>query len=160
MKESTPRFYGNPATGAALPWEWARQRLEAATTYWLTSVGSDYEPHTRPVWGVWVEDRLLLTVGSPIHWRNVRAHPRVEVHLESSREVVVVKGTAQAGIDDATRRQLVALYNPKYDWELVDRYAEAVIAVQPTAVFAWTAEVGDDPESFPAQSAKWVFDSP
>jgi hypothetical protein len=45
-----------------LPWQWARQRLVDARNYWIATVSSENRAHTRPVWGVWLDDDRLYFV--------------------------------------------------------------------------------------------------
>ncbi|UQT57067.1 pyridoxamine 5'-phosphate oxidase family protein [Streptomyces durmitorensis] len=56
VKSAGPRRRLGP--GELLPWAWAAQRLTAARTYWIATTRPDGRPHTRPVWGVWLEDGL------------------------------------------------------------------------------------------------------
>ena len=88
--------YGIPrSTKGVLPWSWVVQRLERAEVYWLATADADGAPHLIPIWGAWVDGRWYVE-GGPTRWqRNLRANPRMAIHVEStSREVVIVEGTA------------------------------------------------------------------
>ena len=148
----------------AIEWAAVQARLEAAEEYWLVSVGDDGTPAPRPVWGVWLDERLLLSVGSPSHWKAVRAHPAVTVHLPDPLAVVLVEGTArQATGDEGFFRRFVDVYNPKYSWGFDPTgpmVTDGVIEVVPSAVLAWTtvpvAECTPD-MTFPAAAGRWTF---
>jgi Pyridoxamine 5'-phosphate oxidase len=88
--------YGVPeTTDGILDWAWARERLEAAITYWIATAGADATPHMIPIWGAWVDDRWYVE-GGPTRWqRNLRANPKLAVKVESGKEVVIVEGVAR-----------------------------------------------------------------
>lgn len=142
----------------ALPWPWVEERLAATEDYWLVTAG-DRGPSPRPVWGVWLDSRLLLTVGSTSHWRNVRKSDRVAVHLGDAHEVVIVEGTGRQETDGPTLDRLVEVYNRKYDWNFPPGAPGPVIAVAPTVVLAWragpTSEAKTNP--FPLAAGRWLF---
>jgi hypothetical protein len=88
--------YGVPeTTDGILDWTWARERLEAAITYWIATAGADAAPHLIPIWGAWVDDRWYVE-GGPTRWqRNLRANPQLAVKVETGKEVVIVEGAAR-----------------------------------------------------------------
>jgi hypothetical protein len=61
-----------------LPWSWVVDRLQEAEDYWLVTA-APAGPAPRPVWGLWLEERLVLSVGSSTHWRNLEGSDRVAV---------------------------------------------------------------------------------
>src|SRR6476659_483028 len=87
-------MYGAPAMHDELPWDWVVGQLRSAGTYWVVPRGGRGAPHPRPVWGVWRDDELLLSIGSRILTRELASDPVVSVHLDSGTDVVVVSGTA------------------------------------------------------------------
>jgi hypothetical protein len=145
--------------GAALPWDWARGRLESAADYWLTTVDRSARPSTRPVWGIWSERRLLLSVGSTTHWRNLDANPNVGVTLGDAGEVVILEGTAAVEDDHDALRRFIDAYNPKYGWNFTLETVGGVVAITPTVVLGWlTGPVDvDAQDDFPIASSRWVF---
>jgi len=151
----------------ALEWEWVDERLRACEDYWLVSApsggdvgGTGGTPAPRPVWGVWLDGRLLLTVGSPAHWRNVGENPRVAVTTGDAHDVVIVEGDATTEEDPAALAAMVAAYNPKYGWDFPETGPDigGVISVAPTKVLGWVtapnAEAKTSP--FPVKAARWV----
>ncbi len=89
----TLRLYGTESDAEQLPWSWVVDQLDRAGTYWLTGWSSGH-PHPRPVWGIWADDSLLLSVGSAVLKRQLEAAPTVTVHLDSGTDVVIVEGLA------------------------------------------------------------------
>jgi hypothetical protein len=125
--------------------------------YWLTTVRGDGTPHARPIWGVWLDGRLLLSVGSWEHWRAVKQEPRVSVHLDSSLEVVIVEGIARPEKDRNLIRRWVDIYNAKYDWDFdADTLHAPPVNVQPEVAFGWTTKGEAAREGF-ASTGKWTF---
>ena len=146
-----------------LDWDWARSRLEVAECYWLVSVSGGGAPSPRPVWGVWLFDRLLLSVGSPSHWRNVSANHRVAVHLGDPLDVVLVEGLAHQATGPALFETFVSAYNEKYNWNFeatMDMVVNGVLEVVPSLVLAWIAADAAHSSTdmdFPEAAGKWRF---
>ena len=61
---SRPRMFGGVAEPVLLPWSWALDRLSQARNYWIATTRADGRPHSRPVWGVLVDNRMALVVAS------------------------------------------------------------------------------------------------
>ena len=78
-------IYGSPTEVRPLDWAWVDEQLEAAGIYWVGTNGSG-APHPRPVWGLWIDHRLHLSIGSPVINRQLAAHaaPTVTAHLEAA----------------------------------------------------------------------------
>lgn len=129
------RLFGQPADTEALDWPWVQQQLEAAPTYWVnTRSAGPSHPHPRPVWGIWHERDLYLSVGSLVLVRQLASDPVVTVHVDSGTDVVIVEGTA---VDLSVDQLFLERYNTKYDWNyVVDEYGPLTHVVA-TAVIAW-----------------------
>jgi hypothetical protein len=157
-RERTLRLYGTPSDRGALAWPWVEEQLEAAGTYWLVPRTQGH-PHPRPVWGIWHEQRLHLSVGSPTLLRAVDLDPTVTVHLDSGTDVVLVEGTASRTTERATPSSNIEAYNTKYDWDYqVARYGDFIV-VQPLRILAWRTAGWAGRDSFQATGC-WQFDSP
>ena len=149
--------------GDRLEWSWVSDQLAAAGTYWVVSQDdldpeADQWPHPRPVWGVWVDNCLHLSIGSPVIRRQLGRHPDCTVHLESGTDVVIVEGLA---ISDDTRETLAlkAAYDAKYDWDYgIEQYG-VFTRVEPDAVMAWRSIGPAGREGF-SQAGRWRFPEP
>jgi hypothetical protein len=151
-------MYTQPSELEALDWEWVDGQLAASGTYWVAGSRDGEFPHPRPVWGVWSEGELMLSVGSPAVNRALDAAPEVTVHLESGTDVVIVEGRASVGSGDATIDRFLAAYDRKYDWRYdVGQYGPPRV-VRPHRVLAWRAAGWAGRDSF-SQVGKWVFDA-
>jgi hypothetical protein len=151
---SPPGWWGS----RPLPWRWARQRLIDARNYWIVSVLPDGRPHSRPVWGVWLDEHLYFDTGSRIG-SNLMANPEVTVHLESGDEVVILEGTAERITDAEEGRQFAAAYNPKYHGELTGPPG-ALFVVKPRLAFGWISDPTglDGPGAiFGSTGTRWEF---
>lgn len=146
-------LYGSPSEHPPLAWSWVVEQLTTAGIYWVVGcVGG--RPHPRPVWGVWHDDELYLSVGSPGLRRAARESGQLTVHLDSGTDVVVVEG--QAASDGRTPPAVLAGYNAKYDWNYeTDRYGE-LTRVRPRKVLAWRAAGPAGRDSFRTTGC-WTF---
>jgi hypothetical protein len=152
MPTSTPlRLYGQVSDKPPLEWAWVQEQLQAAGTYWV--VASTPTPHPRPVWGVWSDERLFLSVGSPAIARAVAGDPAVGVHLESGTDAVIVEGMAAGATTDPA---VIAAYDAKYDWSYDVATYGALLRVDPRVVLAWRTAGWAGRESF-QQTGRWTF---
>jgi hypothetical protein len=149
------RLYGELGGLPAPEWAWVEQRLAVAPLYWVVAATTQW-PHPRPVWGVWHDARLCLSVGSPVLRRSIEEDSRVTVHLESATDVVVVEGRA---VQDHDVASAVARYDEKYDYAYdVARYGP-LLGIAPTTVLAWTAAGLAGRDGFRSAGA-WTFPDP
>lgn len=156
------RMWGRELDVRTFEWSDVEEQLRGAGAYWAISVSRSGHPAPRPVWGVWLDDRLLLSVGSRSLRRGTDVHPQVSVHLGDPLSVVVVEGTASmfAGPFD----HYVATYNAKYSWSFAADDAMVTggtLEVMPSTVLAWTtvpvADCTPDMQ-FPSTAGRWTFD--
>ncbi len=92
-------------------------RLRAESVAWLTTVAPGGQPQSSPVWFLWGEGEFLV-YAQPHSWkvRNIRANPRVSLHLNSDEEggrVVTFEGSARVPEDHPPVHE-VAAYLAKY----------------------------------------------
>jgi hypothetical protein len=133
-------------TPGELPWADVDARLREARNYWVGTVRADGRPHSRPVWGVWFDGVLAPTAGGG-YWmlRNLRARPRVTVHLEAAEGLVVVlDGVARPVAEPDRLARGVDLYNAKYDMTFAaeDWGREGGLEIAPERVYAWVTTDG------------------
>jgi hypothetical protein len=134
-------------TGPLLPWSWASERLVAERSYWVVTVTSRGRPHARPVWGVYDEEAIYLSVGAAGFQRNQQQR-EVSVHVDSADDVVIVDGLAERVTDAAVRRRIGAIYNPKYDMAADAEYVN--YRVMPRVAWGWRDGDVDT-------ATKWTF---
>ncbi len=148
-------MFGSHPELPPIAWREVEERLERAETYWVAT-GAGRDPHPRPVWGVWVDGALLLSLGSPVLRRGVAEEPRVAVHLDSGTDVVVVDGSAAADGSAATVDAFLGAYDAKYDWSYDVGVYGPPTRVDPVQVLAWRAVGPAGRDGFGA-AAKWTF---
>ena len=143
----TEDSYGIPDGDGELDWPFVAARLRDQHTFWLATTRPDGHPHTRPVWGVYVDGAFHCGGGERTRWvRNLGANPAVSVHSESGTEVVILEGRAERVTDDATQERVDDAYEEKYGI----RHGPPVFAVRPERAFAWA--------DFPADATRWTFE--
>jgi hypothetical protein len=159
---SQPRMFGGYVGSASLPWGWATERLSRARTYWIATTRPTGQPHSRPVWGVWLDTTFYFSTGS-LAAQNLTAQPSITVHLESGSEVLIIEGVAQQVSDVSLLEQVVSLYNQKYHWDLDPKQLPGPFyAVRPQVAFGWHFEESEvTPESTALGNAtRWHFRRP
>ncbi len=122
------------------------ERLRTDVVAWLTTVRSDGQPQSSPVWFLWDgEDFVVYSLPRSPKVPNVRANPLVSFHLEGDGEggdIVTFDATARVD-DDRPPPHEVPEYVEKYH-ELIERlgysdeefgreYSSAIV-VTPTRV--------------------------
>jgi hypothetical protein len=156
---SQPRMFGGYVGSAELPWMWATERLTLARNYWIATTRSDGRPHSRPVWGIWLDDAFYFSTGS-LAAINMATNPAITVHLESGSEVVIIEGVAEIVKVATLVEQIVALYNQKYKWNLdIQNLPDPFYGVRPQVAFGWHFDDSQlTPESSGLETAtRWRF---
>jgi hypothetical protein len=156
---SQPRMFGGYMGSAELPWTWATERLNRAHNYWISTTRSDGKPHSRPVWGIWLDNAFYFSTGS-LAASNLVTRPAITVHLESGSEVVILEGVAEPVNKATLVEQVVNLYNQKYNWNLDPHNLPGPFyAVRPIVVFGWHFDESElNPESSGLETAtRWNF---
>jgi hypothetical protein len=153
MPAGTPlRLYGAPSDKPGLEWGWVQGQLESAGTYWVVTRTQGH-PHPRPVWGVWTDGRVYLSIGTPTALRALADDPVVTVHLDSGTDVVIVEGLATASVSDGGP---ILAYNQKYDWDYEPEKYGPLQCVNPVVVLAWRTAGWAGRESF-TETGRWDF---
>lgn len=153
--EARLRMWGQESDSPPPEWRWVQEQLSDAGTYWAISRSASY-PHPRPVWGVWIPETLLLSIGSPVITRELAADSRVAVHLDSGTDVVILEGHATVVADVGSIAEFATTYNAKYDWEYSAERDGPPTRVTPANVLSWRAAGAAGRDGFP-QAARWQF---
>jgi hypothetical protein len=129
-----------------LPWTEVRRRLEESEFFWFATATPDGEPHARPIWGAWIDDTFYFDGGvDSTRWgRDLLANPRIEVHLPSASEVVIVTGrfSRENDLDADAFARVQASYLARYrTYQPED--AAGLFMVKPISALAWTTFPGD-----------------
>jgi PPOX class probable F420-dependent enzyme len=140
--------YGIPDnTDGVLPWSFVVERMEKARNYWVSTTRPDGRPHATPVWGVWVEGRLIFGGGPDTRRaQNIAQNPQVSVHLESGDEVVIIEGTATEIHDKTEMDKADDVYEVKYNM----RHGPHMWELKPRIALAWT--------KFPDNTTRFHFE--
>jgi hypothetical protein len=117
LRPAPLRLYGGPSNTPSLDWAWVDGQLRSAGTYWVVARTPGH-PHPRPVWGVWRNDRLCLSIATPATRRALERDPVVTVPLDSGTDVVIVEGRVLSRVSEP---DVIAAYDEKYDWTRTSR---------------------------------------
>lgn len=108
---------------------WAEQRLRDDVAIWLTTVSSEGQPQSTPVWFLWDgETFLLYSRPDTPKLANIARNPKVSLHLDAENEgahVVTVEATARVASGQPPADQVT---------EYVEKYRG------PIAKLGWTPE--------------------
>jgi hypothetical protein len=149
------RLFGEVSDRPGVEWAWVDEQLRAAGTYWLVAPGGRH-PHPRPVWGVWLDEQLHLSVGSPTLQRLLDPGTGVAAHLDSGTDVVIVDGVV---VGSSSRIAATAAYDVKYEWSYDVAVYGPLTLIQPRTVLAWRAGGWAGRDSF-QQTSRWDLTTP
>lgn len=129
-------------------WSRVQERFREDQNYWICTSSVDGKPHSRPTWGVFVEDCVCFGGGPDTRWSlNLSANPEVSVHLESGTRVVIAEGTVDriTETDDPRMNAIDDAYQAKYEM----RHGPPIWVLKPKVVIAW--------EDFPKDMTRFRF---
>jgi hypothetical protein len=152
-------MFGGRPEPVLLLWAWALQRLTVARNYWIATTRLDDRPHSRPVWGVWLDGAFYFSTGS-LAATHLPHRPEITVHLESGNEVVIIEGRALIVDEPTLVARIVEVYNPKYHWDLdPDHLPGPFYEVTPRVAFGWISDDSglDGGAAFNGSATRWVF---
>ena len=136
-----------------IAWPDARQALEEAGTYWLSTVRSDGRPHVTTLIAVWDGDAMYFSTGPNEQKRkNLAKNPHCTLTTGSNRLEegvdLVVEGEAVQVTDDARLGVLADVWERKYgsDWKLTGSPDDPddVFQVRPVTAFGFRKGFGKD----------------
>ena len=95
----------------------AEERLKEEEVAWMTTVRSDGQPQTVPVWFLWDDEEILIySQPNTQKLKNISRNPRVGLNLNSDAQgddVVRLEGTAMIA-EDAPLSSEIPSYVEKY----------------------------------------------
>jgi PPOX class probable F420-dependent enzyme len=97
-----------------------RQRLRAERNIWLATVRPNGAPHLIPIWFVWHDEKIYICTGAnSVKIRNLKKNPHVALALEDGSNPIMLEGAARLLTREATPESVVALFQRKYDWNIL-----------------------------------------
>jgi len=154
-----PVMFGSAGLDPVLiPWSWAERRLTVARNYWIATTRPDGRPHTRPVWGVWLEGAFHFSTGS-LAAVNIAHNTAITLHLESGAEVLIIESVVREVTDSARLRRAIVVYNDKYLWNLDADDPETWYEIRPEVAFGWMVDDSgaDGGATFHGTTTRWTF---
>ncbi|WP_433473351.1 pyridoxamine 5'-phosphate oxidase family protein [Spirillospora sp. CA-142024] len=137
----------------ATPWPAAREVLETAQLFWITTVHADGRPHVTPLVAVWLDDALHFCTGPEEQKAvNLSGNPHVVLTTGCNDWTqgldVMVEGEARRVTDRSALERLAAAWAAKWDGQWRYQVTDAgftheagealVLAVRPTKILAFT----------------------
>jgi Pyridoxamine 5'-phosphate oxidase len=151
-----------------IPWADAVAQLAGAGTYWSATLRPDGRPHVRPVFAVWVDNRLCTTSNPTARkGRNLAGDGRCAYAAPTDGIDFVVEGTAGRITDPDLLDRVADAYRSKYGWPVtvVDGAFDAPFGApaagpppyQPYAIMPHTIYGFGTDERFAHASTRWRF---
>lgn len=117
MAELQPQFSSDDASPT--PWAVAREHLEKAEVYWLTTVRPDGRPHVTPLISVWLDGALYFCTGESERKaknlaRNAHCVLATGCNVLNEGLDMTVEGEATKVSDEAELRSVADTYESKY----------------------------------------------
>lgn len=128
VKDPTAEFGKDfsSANAKPTPWAEAREALEKAEIFWLSTVRPDRRPHVTPLVTVWHDGALYFCTGETERKnKNIEqnSHCILTTGCNAFKEGfdIVVEGDAVQVNDEPTLQRLADLWKSKYDWPFTVR---------------------------------------
>lgn len=128
-------------------------RFGSERTWWVCTTRADGRPHVMPVWGLYIDDRLIFSTDpTSVKGANLASNPMIAVHLESGDKVAIVEGRAKQVDTSNIPADFTARYDEKYGFAVdPTEPGFGVFEVVPDKVFSW------DEGLFVETAARWRF---
>ncbi|MBY9000669.1 MAG: pyridoxamine 5'-phosphate oxidase family protein [Candidatus Heimdallarchaeota archaeon] len=96
-------------------WSTVNEWMNESKNYWVSTTRPDFKPHTRPIWGIWLDEFFYFGGGSNTKTvRNLLENENVTVHTESGDRAVIIEGVVEKFEDDELNQILGSKYDTKY----------------------------------------------
>ena len=151
--------YGLPeGHDGLMPWSWADQRLEGSHNYWLATVRPDGRPHLMIVWGLWHGGAFYFSTGSRSRKaRNLEGNAHCVIGTEQAHQAVVVEGVAEKLRDAEQIKELLSLYQRKYDYDMSAMREDILALREPIFVVRPRVAFGLEEKSSLQSATRWRF---
>lgn len=124
------------------------QRLDEERILWMTTVRSDGQPQSAPVWYVRHGDEIRMWSLDGYRVANVELNPRVNLHLNDNgrgEKVVIIEGQAMIdrsigqGSEDPryVERYQASVDEFEWTWGWFDNHYPLPVRIRPTRVRRW-----------------------
>ena len=110
----------------------------------MATIRPDNSPHVTPVWYLWENNQLLISVGrGSVKARNIGRNNKVAVTIDSRHGGVIIEGTAKIEeLSEEIRRKLCQRYVHPEDLDKYIEYASAnfqsiLLRIHPQKIISW-----------------------
>ena len=114
------------------------QKLSAAENIWISSIRPDGHPHLTPVWFVYYEGKLYISIDpKSVKSRNIAQNPNVVLALEDAIHPVICQGRATP-MPQPWPGDLLSVFIQKYEWDLmVEEQYNQLLEITPSKWLTW-----------------------
>lgn len=120
-------------------WRAIEARLGRESTIWVATVRYDGRPHLTPVWFIWLDEKLYITIGRESQkYANLYGNQNIALSLPDTGNVIIIEGEAHVAQSSAIDTLGDYFYH-KYEWDF--RYDDSadwqLIEITPHKIMAW-----------------------
>jgi F420H(2)-dependent biliverdin reductase len=115
-----------------------QNKLETEKNIWIASVRTDGRPHLVPVWFIWLEKKIYLSIDpTSIKARNIALNTRVALALEDGSHPVICEGDAYL-VSPPFPEEVIQQFFNKYAWEIPsEKQYNQLVEVHPRKWLVW-----------------------
>ena len=116
----------------------AQSKLKTEKNIWIASVRADGRPHLVPIWFVWEDNKIYLSIDP----KSVKAHkiaknPHIALALEEGTHPVICEGQAFS-VPTPLPEEVKQLFFVKYGWDIAsEKQYNQLLEVHPLKWFVW-----------------------
>ena len=118
-------------------WNTINQWMDDSKNYWLGTTKTNSKPHSRPIWGIWLDNFFYFGGGPNTRTvKNLNELNAISVHTESAQNVVIIEGYVERFDEEEMNKVLGKKYEERYGifhpppfWKVI-----------PEIVFAWSMD--------------------
>lgn len=115
-----------------------QEKLVNQKNIWIATVRPDGRPHLSPVWFVFHNGRIYISIDpTSVKARNLKTNPQIVAALEDGLKPVICEGTARQLSISADEGAQAEFYR-KYEWDLTtENQYNLLIEITPAKWLYW-----------------------
>ena len=120
-----------------IDWDTLSQWMMESKNYWVGTTRPDSKPHSRPIWGIWLDNFFYFGGGEKTKTvRNLQELNFISIHTESAEKAIIIEGY----VEEFNDKKLEHLLGTKYEERYGIFHPPPFWRVVPQIVFAWSME--------------------
>jgi hypothetical protein len=115
-----------------------KTKLEENKIIWVATVRPEGRPHLVPVWFVWEDPKIFLSIDpASVKSHNIAANPWMALALEDGTHPVICEGQAFP-VSPPLPEEITRRFLSKYDWDiLTEKQYNLLVEIHPKKWLVW-----------------------